>query len=129
MVPAWGFSGSAAHPTLMVTRPPPKMAARSRDVPIALSVEGEAPSDRSTRCARHQRRVDHIIVVVESAIAAPPSVASSVLFAHSSRLLRRRSGRERPSAALLTAAFAAASAAPLALLKSAALVDGDGLVH
>jgi len=129
MGPAWGLSGSAAQPTFLVTRPPPKMAARSRDLPIALSVGGGARSDRSTRCARHQRRVDHTFVVGGSAIAAPPSSASCIPFPRSARLLRRRSGRERPCAAVLTAALAAASAAALALLTSAAFVTGKGHVY
>jgi len=56
---------------------------------------GGARSDRSTRCARHQQRVNRIVVVGGSAIVAPPSSASFVLFPRSARLLRRGSGRER----------------------------------
>jgi len=129
MGPAWAFSGSAAQPKILVTRPPRKMAAQSRNLPIAHCVGGKARSDRSTGCARHKRCVDDTVVVEGSAIAAPSSLASSIPFSRSARLLRRRSRREPPRAAVLTAAFAAAFAASLALLTSAALVDGDGRVY
>ena len=56
---------------------------------------GGARSDRSTRCARHHRRVDRIVVVGGSAMVAPLSSASSILFSRSARLLRRRCGSER----------------------------------
>jgi len=70
--------------------------AAARDLPIALSVGGGARSNRSARCGRHQRHVDHTVVVGGSAIAAPASLASSIPFPRSARLFGRRSGRKRP---------------------------------